>query len=116
MRERGRYYATFKGCDHRADIGGSFAEVEASPTKMCPQCNLATMATGMTPDEWRRDEWKRLACTAVAHRWPTLYAAVVEDARGRARSQKPDHRLAGVADACEAAGVALHVALQLEPA
>lgn len=69
----------------------------------CPECRRPA-----TPDEVR-DQWKRVACQWAKHRWPDSYRRLVVEARRSARTDRPDHQLAGVPDACEAAGVAHHV-------
>ncbi len=63
----------------------------------------------MTHDEAKRDNWKRLACETVRAMWPERFEDVAVDCRARARTAKPDHRVEGIADACEAAIIALHV-------
>tara|TARA_R110000824_G_scaffold54028_1_gene149041 strand:+ start:7101 stop:7898 length:798 start_codon:yes stop_codon:yes gene_type:complete len=102
------------GCGHQL-VFETFTAMQSSLMHWagCPQCAVVARRgapSSMTPDEWRRDEWKRMACQVVEKFWPDLYVALVEDAKSRAKTIKPDHRLAGVADACEAACIALHVA------
>lgn len=64
-------------------------------------------APGWGPDDVR-DAWKAAACAFVAHAYPQPYKRLVDDARSRARTAKHDWELAGVPDACEAVGIAIH--------
>ncbi len=105
----GLYRVAYKGCDHGHIVSG-YAYLRSAPTS-CPRCAMeATAKVSMDPAQMVRDEWKRIACLFVRHFYPEKYDQLVSEARGRARNQeKPDHHLAGVSDACESVGVALHV-------
>jgi len=92
-------------CGHTISLPNGYDDVVAGKTSACPEC-LAPK--GLTEAEAVRDAWKALACSAVEHLWPGPFGALVLDARSRARTNPPPHRLVGVADACEAALVALH--------
>lgn len=74
--------------------------VQAVLESSCPDCS------GARPSLDMRTRWKRAACRFVAQLWPDPYAALVADARSRARTERPDWELAGVPDACEAVGIA----------
>lgn len=102
---------TWLGCDHE-QVFESLSALQANTPPACPDCaGVVVEADGMDDHEWRRDEWKRIACHGIAELWPGLYQPVVDDARSRARSNRPDHRLEGVADACEAAWIAVTTGL-----
>jgi hypothetical protein len=96
----------WEGCEHRTPLL-DFAALQASTLTRCPTCAGAANAAAADPAEWRRQEWKRLACRLVSIHWPDPYRALVADARSRARSEKQDHELSGVADACEAVWIGL---------
>lgn len=52
------------------------------------------------------EAWKELACALVAHHFPEQYGPFVALARKRSRKDKPDHKLEGVSDGCEAVWIA----------
>jgi hypothetical protein len=60
-----------------------------------------------TTSQQIREAWKAAACIAVCAMWPDPYRALCDDARSRARTSREEWQLAGVSDACEAAGIAL---------
>lgn len=95
----------FEGCTHVTPVA-DYGALMAFTIPVCPQCGAATRAKRIDPD-WRRGEWKRLACRLVAAHWPEPYAALVASARASARVEHEDHELAGVSDACEAVWIAL---------
>lgn len=72
----------------------------------CPTCSATPPE--MKRSDWIRDQWKRLACDLTRQHWPEPYAVVTRKARERARVEKADHELVGVADACEGAWIAVH--------
>jgi hypothetical protein len=71
----------------------------------CPRCAKTTRAKDDT-----RDRWKERAVRGALATWPELVTPVIAEARTRARPTTPDHKLEGVADACEAAWIARHAA------
>lgn len=98
----GRFRLTFE-CGHSEDV--DYAQLGES--RDCKACIIRPERT-MDDAEWIRDEWKRIACAVVERHWPEPYAALVSEARATARTHKPDHRLEGVSDACEALCIGLH--------
>lgn len=103
VREGGDVFLVWP-CGHRRLFDPARA---ASTDTSCRQC-----ASGERPpkrrSEWVTAEWKRIACELTRAHWPEAYAAVVADARSRARKAKPDHLLEGVSDAAEACWLAVH--------
>lgn len=93
------------GCGHRSPVA-SYEQLIGSPPYACPECEPERLRKLADPAEWRREQWKILACRLVQAHWPVEYAALVADARERVRTEKADHELAGVADACEAVWIA----------
>jgi len=94
-------------CGHRRTVG-AFAEVQRArgADLGCEAC--AKTARSDDVADPTRDHWKANACRFAQLVTPTLYDELVADARGRAKTVQPDHRLAGVADACEGLGVAVY--------
>jgi len=88
----------------------------------CPRCALRPRAAlvpapapgAATSPPRRRDgearsrHWKQQAWRFLVHARPDLAQALYDDARSRARTLTEAWRLAGVADACEAVGIAMH--------
>lgn len=112
----GGFVRSWSGCGHE-DQFASFADLRAAEDRTCHTCAVASKADPKPdPAAWVRDEWKRLACVGIARFWPDLYAPLVVGAQERRRfaggaavaGEKPDHQLAGVADACEAAWLSLY--------
>ncbi len=102
---------TWRGCDHVL-VFEDYSALQAGTPDGCPECEASTRKAGprgMTADEWKRDEWKRIACLFVGTLWPEFYGVLLAGPRERAKSVKPDHRYAGVSDACEAVGIAVSV-------
>jgi len=91
-------------CGHRDDWMSAALLDGHQPA--CPACSR--MPAGATPSDLTTDEHKRAACDWVALHWPDHFERLVEGPRKRAKTRKPDHRLTGVPDACEALGVACH--------
>ncbi len=97
----GRQWVRFRGCGHDVRCPSR----RAIP-RVCPRCAKGDPHV----DDIVRDVWKRLACELVERRYPELYGRLVVEARSRAKAEdRPEHHLEGVADACEAIGVTLHV-------
>lgn len=90
-------------CGHEVD----FAPPPQDAPSLCPRCSGPQPVDRRTDAERIRDEWKAVACRFVASLWPDKYSALVAGASSRAANIREDHQLAGVADACEAVGVAL---------
>jgi hypothetical protein len=111
-RPGGGFVRTFTDCGH-AQSFASFADLKRS-TGICATCAVPVKTAD--PANWVRDEWKRIACQGIQRFWPELYASLVAAARGRRRAKPgeaaptevPDHQVAGIADACEAAWIAVH--------
>lgn len=100
----GRFLVHFRDCDHDYEAKDYETLTRVSE---CPTCMAGTVAHP-NRGEWVRDRWKQTACQVVEHFWPRVYADVVTAAQRTAKSTKPDHRYAGVSDACEAACMLLH--------
>ena len=102
---QGGFNVLWRGCAHVfwcLNMGA----VQAKPDR-CPECAKGDKPRPAVGADIR-DAWKALACRFVAHFWPEIYEGIVAPARERAHTNPPDHRLAGVPDACEAVGIALH--------
>lgn len=100
------FVRTWTGCGHEERLR-DFAELNEAQTTRCPACRGSRPT--MSSAEAVRDAWKAIACLFVRALAPTGYGQLVAQARGRARKKDaPDHHLVGVADACEAVGIALH--------
>lgn len=100
----------YLGCNHRLECAG-YTELVQAPAA-CPRC-------AGTPDPGEldaRDRWKRAACLMVEGLWPGQYGSLVADAASRAKSVQESWRYVGVADACEAACIAMHAAAVLREA
>lgn len=95
----------WKDCDHKTRAT-TYEAMTAAVERGCAAC--AKPQVPATADEVR-DAWKRLACEIVEHFFPDAYRALVHEAAAAAKSVKPDWQYAGVADACEAFGIALQV-------
>lgn len=108
-RERGSIFLIW-ACGHRTRArSGSMADLERAAQAGCPECARVT-----TFDP--RDAWKALAVRLAAHHWPSVVRSAVQNARSRARDPgKADHRLSGVADACEAAWIGASGLLEASP-
>lgn len=93
-------------CEHRQRIDPTQHVSDTS----CRVCDRDRKAAEKPQARWQwvSAEWKRLACRLVAAHWPGVFAEVVADARGRARTEKAPHELVGVPDAAEAAWIAVH--------
>lgn len=100
------FVVTWEGCDHEQTIADFDALLSFSTTQ-CPACEGSARRDVSDPAEWRRREWKKLACRLVAALWPAPYAAMVSAAAARARTEKEDVDLSGVSDACEAVWIAV---------
>lgn len=96
-------------CGHKLAFK-NLAAVQSAP-KNCPVC---------CPDnEGKRDvaveiraAWKSLSCRFTKHHFPEAYGNLVNEAKLRARSQKMDHELNGVSDACDAMCICVAAASQ----
>jgi hypothetical protein len=103
------FVVSWRGCTHlwpAADL----AAVVNKPER-CPECfrSARKVDPARAAAEQVRDDWKRTAYMFASFFWPDPIAAVVEDARSRAKTVRIEPwRLAGVADACEAVGLAVH--------
>ena len=100
------FLVTWEGCDHSQTIADFDALMKFSSTQ-CPGCEGSARRDVADPAEWRRREWKKLACRLVAALWPAPYADLVARAAARARTEKEDVDLSGVNDACEAVWIAV---------
>ena len=96
---KNRLVLTWSGCDHERLI--NLGDLQRSRHPNCPTCVGELMDAS--------DRWKAAACSFVRQMWPEIYDRVVEEAKAGAKASHLDHRYAGVADACEAACVGLHV-------
>lgn len=103
----GRIVRHWMPCNHEEGFA-NLQSLQLSTARRCPECERSVPRGTSSEAEAIRDAWKALACRIVGHFWPGPYHELVQAARGRARSNPPDHRLGGVADACEAVGIALH--------
>jgi hypothetical protein len=92
-----------RACGHSHRVNQAYLVNQGPPS--CPTCHAKTASRRPTAD--KRDLWKERACQFVEAFWPDQYERLVGPARARARGDKPDHQLSGVADACEAVGIAL---------
>lgn len=95
----------WRDCDHvwRAR---DLAAVQFKPDR-CPECGHETASRA----DRVRDMWKACAVEFVGHWWPDEFEILVAAARGRARANaqtRQPHTLKGVADACEAVGIACY--------
>lgn len=105
---RGAYLRRWDGCAH-VEHFADFASLRAMESTMCPSCHAAPAPVRASSEADRiRAEWKACACRFVSHFWPTTFADLVKGPAERAKSEKAPHELAGVADACEAVGIAVH--------
>lgn len=99
----GGFRLRWADCDH-VWPARDLAHLQRKP-EQCPECGheTASRADRMT------DLWKQTAVDFVAAWWPEQLEGLVAAARARARKKdQPRHRLQGVADACEAAGIACY--------
>ena len=102
-------------CDHRDTFANYQALSEGLATR-CPTCAAGVaVPRGMSEADAIRDAWKQTACLFVARFYPDRWASLVIKARERAKMKQLDHHLAGVADACEAVGIALYGLAQRTP-
>lgn len=100
--ERG-FVVRWGACGHGTPVSDLIG-LRSFPHERCPKCHsIGKIEPGA--DE-RRDRWKELSCRLVRAHWPGPYEALVADARSRARTDPPDHRLAGVSDAADATWIA----------
>lgn len=105
----------WNGCDHREPFA-NFASLQMASATSCPMCAAGVrVPRGTSEADAIRDAWKEAACRFVGRFWPTQYNELVRVARARASTSPPDHQVAGVADACEAVGIALHGLSQVSP-
>lgn len=102
----GELVRSWSGCDHRQRFA-NYESLTLSTATSCPDC-AARPAPRWDRAAEVRAGWKRAACRWVAHCWPDDYARLVEGARARSKVAKEPWELAGVADACEAVGIAVH--------
>lgn len=102
-----QYNCTYRGCDHVHVTTSIDLAAGRTPTR-CPTCSPVGTDAFIETEEDITEAWKRTACAYAKALYPDAYEMVVADARGRARTEKPDHQLAGVPDACEALAIALH--------
>lgn len=96
---RNQLVATWSTCDHRQVT--TLEDLQNGRLKTCPIC------VGELID--KTDRWKATACNFVRQQWPKAYAPILAAAKANADKAHLDHRYAGVADACEAACIGLHV-------
>lgn len=108
------FVRVWDGCNHRETFH-TYADLHKAQAQACTTCAAGNAVQTLTDAEAVRDAWKATACRFVRHFWPGMYDNVVRGAQARARSDRPEHRLAGVADACEAVGIALHGLSQVTP-
>lgn len=95
-------------CGHSLDVK-DYEELVKTCSNPCSEC-ISSAPQSMNREELVADKWKELACRFVEFHWPQKYAAIVDASRSRAKKQsQPDHHLAGVHDACEAVGLAIHL-------
>ena len=107
VREGGTVYLVWP-CDHRVPVDPS-GPIGDTACRVCArEEGRKSKEKPLNRAQWVSAEWKRLACRLVAAHWPEPWAAVVADARGRARTERAEHELAGVADAAEAAWIGVH--------
>jgi hypothetical protein len=90
-------YATYKGCTHAPRVS-----LTTPVPVTCPMCG----PDQRDPAEIRRDLRKAWTVETVRSLYPRQVDHLIACARERARTDKPDHQLAGVHDACDAVGVA----------
>lgn len=106
-RQGGGFFVAWVGCGHKTVVEGGLEQLKAFPHRRCPECHLTPLTERPSDPNWRREAWKYLACELMKAHWPTWYEATARETRDRARDKdKPDHQLAGLADACEAAWIA----------
>lgn len=102
----GELVRSWSGCDHSQRFV-DYASLTLSSATSCPDC-AALPAPRWDRAGAVRAAWKQAACRWVEHRWPDAYAELVEGARARSKVTKAAWELGGVADACEAVGIAVH--------
>lgn len=108
------FVRVWDGCNHRETFT-TYADLHKAPATACTTCAAGDAVQTLTDAEAVRDAWKKTACRFVHHFWPGMYGNIIQDALSRARSDRPEHKLAGVADACEAVGIAIHGLAQVMP-
>lgn len=107
-REGSGFVKVWNGCDHRETFA-NYASLQMASAATCPTCAAGVrVPRGTSEADAIREAWKETACRFVARFWPAQYTEIVAAARTRAKVAQPDHRLGGVADACEAVGIALY--------
>jgi len=87
-------------CGHAVRVG-------RVAVKHHPRCHKCSPRPATAKDA-KKDATKARSCAFVARWWPKAYATLVAKARKTAQATTPDHRLKGVADACEAVCIACH--------
>ncbi len=109
---RDGFWLRYRCCGTESFVPGSYVILQANGIPNCAKCAPAPSATkseAATDADDIRDAWKALSCSFVRHFWPTQYRYLVDGARSRSRTAgTPDHKLAGVSDACEAVGIAFY--------
>ncbi len=112
----GLFLVKYRPCDHTWPRGAAAGGVHVHELKnrpaACPECSAA--ASDPTRDI--RDRWKELACHVAQKLAPAMYSDLMGQCRARARTDRPDHRLEGLSDACEALGIAIAGHVRSEPA
>ena len=99
----GGFILPYLGCGHEL-VCPDFAALHDAPH----QCAVCTGPQRELAADEVRDAWKKLACDFVEWIWPNQFEAIVADASSRAKTLKPPHQYAGVADVCEAICIGLH--------
>jgi len=93
-----------RACGHTHEVASTYFLELGAPT--CPQCHRAQATKASA--QAQRDAWKATAVAFVRAFWPDELQPLVDRARARARNKdQADHTLSGVADACEAVGIAM---------
>lgn len=91
-------------CGHQVDLPNLNAVKKAS--QVCVLC-VRKESAPENAAKAVRDAWKCLACQVIQKHFPQQYKYLVLEARKAARTNPLDHRLSGVADACEALCIAM---------
>ena len=99
-------------CKHTMLV--SLPGLEHLPTT-CDQCEGEGNRRADKRAEDVTERWKRLAVFTALRIWPHVVEPLRDAARLRARTEKPDHQLVGVPDACEAIWLGVHTAMKEKP-
>lgn len=108
----GAAFVLIYACGHRLERPNYEAVSATLRDVGCPVCRepkvVQPKETLPGGGKERTDQWKEQAWFFFHHARPDLAARLLADARGRAREEREPWRHVGVADACEAVGVAVH--------